>query len=414
MINFKISITEYFTNIGVSLYWSKTLTTIILLILILILCLISALLIKKVILKTINIVIEKSKGKWDDIFQQHKVFRKISQIAPALIIYYSISWALDGHPNWINFIQSLTYIYIVGIGILVFDSIFNAVNEIYNTYPYSKERPIKGFIQVGKIIIYSFGIILILGIILGKSPATLLTGLGAMAAVLMLVFKDSILGLVAGIQLITNKMVRIGDWISMPSHNADGTVFEITLNTVKVRNFDMTITTVPTYALVSSSFSNWRGMEESGGRRIKRSINIDMHSIHFCSEELLNKLENIIIISDYIKQKRQEIDKYNSSMNLSSTIMGNGRRLTNIGVFRKYIEEYLKRHTQINLNMTFLVRQLAANENGLPIEIYVFSKEKRWVYYEAIQADIFDHILAAIKLFELDIFQNITARNLTK
>jgi miniconductance mechanosensitive channel len=361
---------------------------------------------KKIILQTIKHIVQRSKASWDDIIYERKVFNRLSHMAPAIVIYYLIALAFPNAVGWVALIQKMTYIYMVLIGILVLDSLINALHEIYKQTPISKDRSIKGYIQVLQIVVYFFGIIIILAVLLGKSPGTLLAGLGALAAVLMLVFKDSILGLVAGIQLSLNKMVKIGDWITMPSQKADGTVIEITLNTVKIRNFDQTITTVPTYALVSQSFSNWSGMMESGGRRIKRSINIDLGTVQFCSEELLDKLEKIHYLTDYIKSRRKEVAEFNESKGVDQSIMANGRRLTNIGVFRKYIEEYLKAHPQINMEMTFLIRQLEPTETGVPIEIYVFSKEQRWVQYEGIQGDIFDHLLAAVKEFELRLYQN--------
>ncbi len=369
---------------------------------------------KKIILKSINQIAKKSKNTWDDVLVQRKVFNRLSHLAPAIVVYYLIAAAFPEAEGWVALVQKLTYVYMVIIGVLVMDSFINALHEIYKQTPISHDRPIKGYVQVVQIFVYFFGIIIVLAVIMGKSPGALLAGLGALAAVLMLVFRDSILGLVAGIQLSLNKMVKIGDWISMPSHNADGNVIEITLNTVKVRNFDMTITTIPTYALVSESFSNWRGMLESGGRRIKRSINIDVRSVKFCSEELLNKLEKVHHLTDYIKTRRKEVEEYNQSRGVDKSIMANGRRLTNIGVFRRYIEEYLKNHPQVNLDMTFLIRQLQATEKGVPIEIYVFSKEQRWVQFEQIQGDIFDHLLAGINEFELSLYQNPSGNDLSK
>ncbi len=368
---------------------------------------------KKIILQSIKQIVTKSKITWDDILLERKVFNRLSHLAPAIVIYYLIAIAFPDAEVWVTFVQKMAYIYMVIIGVLVLDSFVTALHEIYKQTPISKDRPIKGYIQVVQIIVYFFGAIIVLAVILGKSPGALLAGLGALAAVLMLVFRDSILGLVAGIQLSLNKMVKIGDWITMPSHNADGNVTEITLNTVKVRNFDMTITTIPTYALVSESFSNWRGMMESGGRRIKRSINIDIRSVKFCSEELLDKLEKVHHLTGYIKTRRKEVEEYNQSKGVDKSIMANGRRLTNIGVFRRYIEEYLKNHPQVNLNMTFLIRQLQATEKGVPIEIYVFSKEQRWVQFEQIQGDVFDHLLAAINEFELSLFQNPSGNDLS-
>ena len=369
---------------------------------------------KRIILQTIKQIVRKSKVTWDDVIFERKVFNRLSHLAPAIVVYYLIEVAFPEASGWVNFVQKLTYMYMVFIGILILDSFVTALHEIYKRNPISKDRPIKGYVQVLQIVIYFFGVITILAVLLGKSPGALLAGLGALAAVLMLVFRDSILGLVAGIQLSLNKMVKIGDWITMPSHNADGNVTEITLNTVKVQNFDKTITTIPTYALVSESFSNWRGMLESGGRRIKRSLYIDIRSIKFCSKELLDNLQRVHRLTDYIEKRRKEVEEYNKSQGVDQSIMANGRRMTNIGVFRKYIEEYLKHHPMINKDMTFLIRQLQTTEKGVPIEIYVFSKEKEWVKFESIQADIFDHLLAAINEFELSLYQNPSGNDISK
>jgi miniconductance mechanosensitive channel len=295
------------------------------------------------------------------------------------------------------------------LGISVFDALINGAHEIYLNLDVSKDRSIKGFIQIIKLVLYFIGGILILSVIFNKNPLYFLTGLSAMAAVLLLVFKDTILGFVASIQLTANNMVKLGDWITMPSHGADGDVIEITLNTVKVRNFDKTISTIPTYALVSESFSNWRGMKESGGRRIKRALHINVKSICFCTEEMLEKYEKIKLIADYIRQKRVEIEEDNKAKNLQKGDMLNGRRLTNIGVFRKYIESYIRNHPKIHgegSSFIAMVRQLQQTEKGLPLEIYAFSKEQNWAVYEGIQADVFDHLMAVIPQFDLSLFQN--------
>jgi miniconductance mechanosensitive channel len=294
------------------------------------------------------------------------------------------------------------------IVILAVDSFINALHEIYLNLPIGKSRPIKGYIQVVKIIIYFIGVIVIISIIAKESPKTLLAGLGAMVAVLILVFRDTILGFVASIQLSANNMVKPGDWIEMPGHNADGDVLDITLNTVKVRNWDKTITTIPTYALVSESFKNWKGMEESGGRRIKRSIRIDMNSVRFVDPEMAEKLKKIHLLKDYIETRQEEIRKYNEENKIDGSILVNGRRMTNLGTFRVYIEQYLKNHPKVHQGLTMLVRHLQPDETGLPIEIYVFCKELAWADYEKIQADIFDHILAVVPEFGLRVFQNPT------
>ncbi len=373
-----------------------------------ILCFIADFIAKRIILSILAVFIRKSKTDWDDILLEKKVFNRLSHFAPAIVVYYIIEQAIPGKEGWIGFIQSSTHIYMIVVGTMVFLSFFNAVNEIYNRLPASKNRSIKSYIQVVNIFLYFVAAILIVSILLGKSPGYFLGGLGAMAAILILVFKDSILGLVAGIQIAANDLLRPGDWISMPSKGADGNVIDITLNTVKVQNFDKTITTIPTYSLVSESFSNWRGMEESGGRRIKRAILIDVNSIKFCDNNMIDKFGKIELLKNYVKTKLDELNEYNEKNNIDDSIVVNGRRMTNIGTFKRYLEEYLRNNPNINLDMTFLVRQLQVTEKGLPIEIYVFSKVQEWVAYEQVQADIFDHIFAILPEFELKAFQNPT------
>ena len=276
------------------------------------------------------------------------------------------------------------------------------------------EIPIKGFIQVFKLIIYFVGGIFIISILLNKTPVYLFSSLAALTAVLMFIFKDAILGFVAGIQLTANRMVANGDWIEMPKYGADGDIIEIALTTVKVQNWDKTITTIPTYALITESFKNWRGMSESGGRRIKRSISIDMNTIQFCTEEMLGRFSKIQYITSYIEKNKIEVQKHNTLEQVDHSSLVNGRRMTNIGTFRAYVEAYLKNHPKINQEMTFLIRQLAPAENGLPIEIYVFSKDIAWANYESIQANIFDHIMAVVPEFDLRVFQDPTGRDFNK
>jgi miniconductance mechanosensitive channel len=340
---------------------------------------------KKIILNGIRTLVRKTKTQLDDILIKRRVFHKISHIVPALLIYFTARFIFKDYPTFEEIFERASLIYIVIIVILAVDSFINALHEIYLNLPIGKSRPIKGYIQVVKIIIYFIGVIVIISIIAKESPKTLLAGLGAMVAVLILVFRDTILGFVASIQLSANNMVKPGDWIEMPGHNADGDVLDITLNTVKVRNWDKTITTIPTYALVSESFKNWKGMEESGGRRIKRSIRIDMNSVRFVDPEMAEKLKKIHLLKDYIETRQEEIRKYNEENKIDGSILVNGRRMTNM-----------------------LVRHLQPDETGLPIEIYVFCKELAWADYEKIQADIFDHILAVVPEFGLRVFQNPT------
>ncbi len=369
---------------------------------------------RKIILQVLRRFAKKTKSTWDDILLEKKVFNRLAHIVPAIIIYYTIPFVLVDYEIILTVILVGTKIYLAFIVLLATDAIINSFYFIYNTLEVSKTRPIKGYVQVVKILVYFVAIIFIISIVRQKPPDKILAGLGAMAAVLMLVFKDTILGFVASIQLSANDMVRPGDWISMPSHGADGDVIDITLNTVKIQNFDKTICTVPTYALVSESFSNWRGMQESGGRRIKRHILIDMKSVKFCDDKMIQKFKKIHRLKEYIEQKEAELKKYNEELSIDNSVMVNGRRMTNIGTFRKYLEEYLKNHPKIHLGMTFLVRQLQPTEKGVPIEVYVFTNDNAWANYEAIQADIFDHIMAVLPEFELNVFQNPTGEDFKK
>lgn len=310
--------------------------------------------------------------------------------------------------GWAVLIQRASVVYMILAGLLVVNGFLNAVNDIYSSFDISRNKPIKGYLQVAKIILAIFVVVLAIAVLLDQSPVVLLSGIGAMTAVLMLVFKDSILGLVAGIQLSMNDMVRIGDWIEMPQYGADGDVIDITLHTVMIQNWDKTITSIPAYSMISGSFKNWRGMSDSGGRRIKRSILIDIESIKFCDEKMLHRFRNFQLIREYVETRQQEIAKHNQTRSVDDNELINGRRMTNVGTFRKYIKAYLKDHPKIHKGLTFLVRQLPPGEHGLPIEIYVFSNDQDWVNYEEIQADIFDHLLAVLPLFELTIYQRPT------
>ncbi|MEA1898390.1 MAG: mechanosensitive ion channel [Bacteroidota bacterium] len=369
---------------------------------------------KKLILRIIEAIIHKTKNTWDDIFIKKKVFSRLSHLVPALIILFSADLIFRDYPNLIPFINKAAYFYIIIIVMIVLNSVILTFNSIYNTFPISKSRNISGYVQVVQIVVMFTGIMVIISVIFDADLKGLFLGLGTFAAVLMLVFKDTILGFVASIQVSMNNMVNPGDWISMPGRKADGVVLEINLNTVKVQNWDKTISTIPTYALVSESFQNWRGMEESGGRRIKRSINIDMTSVKFCSEEMIQRFRKMQVLRNYINSKEKELNEFNEKHNIDPSVLANGRRMTNLGTFRKYMEGYLHAHPLIHDNMTFLVRQLQPNDKGIPIEIYVFSRDQEWANYEAIQADIFDHVLAVLPEFELKVFQNPTGSDFTK
>lgn len=365
---------------------------------------------KKLLLKFLKTAISKSKTEWDDIFFQHKVFERAILIIPALVVYVAAPLS-QGVQSWL---QRIAFCLIVFGLLLAFDKFLDAVNDIYRKFEASKMKPIKGYLQILKIAAYVVGAIIVISTLMDRSPLLLLGGIGAATAVLLLVFQNTILGFVASIQLIGNDMVRLGDWIEMPKYGADGDVIEITLHTVKVQNWDKTISTIPTYLMVSESFKNWRNMQETGGRRIKRAVNIDITSIKFCNEEMLERYKKIQYIREYLEFKTSDILKYNQTHNIDCSSIVNGRHLTNIGTFRAYIDAYLKHHPKIHQSMTRIVRQLDLSEHGLPVEIYAFTNTTNWNEYENIQADIFDHILAIIPEFDLQVFQSPTGYDLTR
>ncbi len=363
---------------------------------------------KRYLLRLVTHIIRKSKIKWDDILLERNVFSRLSHLAPVLIIYAMAPIVFVEYEAGVSAMRLVSLIYTVIVGLMVVDAFLNSVVDIYRTFDFSRKMPIRGFIQVIKIVIYSFAGITIISIVLGKNPSVLMGGLGAMTAVLLLVFKDSILGFIAGIQLTTNNMIHIGDWIEMSKYGADGDVIDISLMTVKVQNWDKTIATIPAHALISDSFRNWRGMSESGGRRIKRTLYIDMTSIKFCTEAMLERFKKFQYITDYVEKMTEDVAKFNADASVDDSELINGRRLTNVGTFRAYVAAYLRNHPEINQEMTFLVRHLDPMSKGLPIQVYVFCKDQVWANYEAIQADIFDHILAVVEQFDLRVFQEPT------
>jgi miniconductance mechanosensitive channel len=366
---------------------------------------------RHIIRKVIAKIVEKSATQWDDIILKHGVVDHLLRLVPALVLQLLVTIPLSGLPEVASLVRTAIHIYMLVVTILVLDALLNAALEIYRRYPVSERFSLRAIVQVAKIIIYFVFGIIILSLLLNRSPLAFLGGLGALSAVLLLIFKDAILGFVAGIQLTGNNMVRRGDWIQMPKYGADGDVLEITLTTVKVQNWDKTITTVPTYALISDAFKNWRGMEESGGRRIKRSIAIDMTTVKICDQAMIERFRKFAYISDYIEQKQTELAKWNVEHGVGDDELINGRRLTNLGTFRAYVVAYLRQHPMVHQDMTFLVRQLQPTEKGVPIEIYVFSKDQRWVHYEDIQSDIFDHIIAVVPEFGLRVFQQPTGQD---
>jgi miniconductance mechanosensitive channel len=356
---------------------------------------------KRVLLEALQRFVRRTRTDWDDVLQEKRFFTRLSHIAPALVIYASAAL----FPDYADFITNVAVAYMALVGLLAVDALLNAVMSVYNRFELSRSRPIRGYVQALKAFLFVIGGIAILGTLIDESPWKLISGIGALTAIVLLVFKDSILGFVASIQVSVNDMVRIGDWIEMSKYGADGDVVDINIQCVKVRNWDKTITTIPTYALVSDSFKNWRGMQESGGRRIKRSIHKDMNSVKFCSPEMIHRFRKFAFLENYIEEKLTEVEEYNKKMGFDLSEKVNGRRLTNLGTFRGYIREYLLNHPRLHDEMTLLVRHLSPTAHGLPIEIYVFTNDIRWAEYESIQADIFDHILAVLPEFELRVFQ---------
>ncbi|MDD4565037.1 MAG: mechanosensitive ion channel [Eubacteriales bacterium] len=362
---------------------------------------------KKIILRVLEKAIVRSKTQWDNFLLKNKVFDRLIHIIPAFVIH-ALAPIFSDYQIWI---QRIAFCYFVIIIVLVLDKIFDAINDIYNNFEVSKEKPIKGFFQVLKIFAYMIGIIVIIAVLINRSPLVLLGGIGAATAVLLLIFQNSILGFVASIQLASNNMLQIGDWIEMSQYGADGAVLEISLHTVKVQNWDNSITTIPTSALISESFKNWRGMQESGARRIKRAVHIDTTSIKVCNEEMLERYSKIQYIEKYIEDKKKEIMEYNNMNDIDASSIVNGRHLTNIGTFRAYVVNYLKNHPGLHKDRTQMVRLINPTERGIPIEVYAFTKSTVWVDYEAVQSDIFDHILAIVPEFDLRAFQNPTGHD---
>ena len=353
---------------------------------------------------------KKTTNQLDDLIIEKKIINKGMHIIPSILIFtmLPLAYPSPADKEILVLLQKLCQIYIITVSLLFINSLLNLGVELFHRNDKFKDKPLKGFVQIVQVILFSVGIILLISILINESPSTIFTGIGASAAILMLVFKDTILGFVAGIQLSANDMLRVDDWISMPKYGADGTVIEITLNTVKVKNFDNTISTIPPYALISESFQNWRGMRESPGRRIKRSITLDMNSVKFCTPEMLEKYRKISLLAGYIDDTENKLQTYNQANQIDNTILVNGRRQTNLGVFRAYLQRYLESLPEVNKEMICMVRHLQPTEKGIPMELYFFSSIKDWVIYETIQADVFDHVLAVIPEFDLQIFQELS------
>lgn len=367
---------------------------------------------RKILLRVVAQLVKKTKATWDDIVFDHKVMVHLSRMVAPIVIYAFVPLAFaDTGSATMEFVRRICLVYILVAFLNFVNSFLKAVYTVYSEKEQFRDRPLKGLLQTLQVILWLVGGIVIVGELIGRDPLSLLAGLGASAAILMLVFKDSIMGFVSGVQLSANDMLKVGDWIAMPKYGADGTVMEVTLNTVKVRNWDNTITTIPPYLLVSDSFQNWRGMRESGGRRVKRSINIDMTSVKFCTPEMLEKYRKIQLLKAYVEQTERVVREYNEERGIDNSILVNGRRQTNLGVFRAYLTAYLKSLPTVNQEMTCMVRQLQPTDHGIPMELYFFCAIKDWVPYEGVQADVFDHVLAIIPEFDLQVFQSPSGRD---
>ena len=403
---------ELFLQAGLSNSLASLLSTIALVLIVLFLSWLSNLFAKAVILKIVTSIVRKKISTWDDIFIKHKVFTRLSHLAPALVIWFMAGWALKDYPTWLTAVHKLAYIYIVIIGMVVVNSFIESWHEIYNTLPISKHRHIKGYVQLLKIFVVLIALLVVVSVVFKKDITSILAGLGAMAAVLILVFKDTLLGLVASIQLSADRMLIVGDWITIPNREVDGIVTDITLNTVKVQNFDKTIITIPAYSLVNESFQNWKGMEEAGVRLIKRSILIDMKSIRFLDEELRDKLCRIPVLKEYIESIDKQVNTTGNKLNDIDTPFFNSLKITNLGIFRYYAETYLRKIPMIDTDQTIILRHKTPEGNGLPLQVYVFTKNNKFVPFENTQSEIFEHLLAMLKEFGLNVFQQPTGDDL--
>lgn len=360
---------------------------------------------KWIIKNFVHSFFKKTSTKWDDIIIEFKLLNNLVQLIPVLIVKSLAPAVFVNFPQALPAVINLLDLIIILVITRVILSVVKALEFILSSSPLFKSKPIASYFQLARIVIYIAVGILMLSTLMGKSPIYFLSAFGAMTAIVLLIFKDTILGLVASVQISANDMVRVGDWIEMPKFNADGSVVAMNLNTVKISNWDKTVTSVPTYYFITDSFKNWRGMQESGGRRIKRAIHINIRSIKFVAPEMRERFKKYYLIRDFVERRQEEIAAYNREHDIDTTALINGRRMTNIGVFRHYTQAFLNNHKNIRKDMTLMVRQLPPDDRGVPIEVYCFTSTVVWAEYEEIQSDIFDHLFAAAKHFELEIFQ---------
>ena len=399
-----------FEGFGIDSVWAGLLVNVVGAVALVFLSWLAYLLAKRVVLRAIRFLSSKTSTDWDKVLIEYKVFARLSNVVPALVAHVLAPILFEGVESLVGFVQGLAKVYLVVVLLFTLQALLKGLLSIYQRYDISKRIPIKGLLQAVMLAVCFVGGVFIISIVMGREIGTLMAGLGAMVMGFLFVFKDAIMGLVAGIQIAINDTVRKGDWIEMKGHGVDGDVIDVSLTTVKVQNFDKTVVSIPASKLITESCRNWRGMKDSGGRRIKRPIHIDMRSIRFADEGLLEKFQRFDLLKGYLQSRLDEVNAHNQTVNTDLSELVNGRRLTNIGTFRAYIMAYLKNHPQIRQDRTFLIRQLEPGDNGLPIEIYIFTDTTVWAEYEAIQADIFDHLLAVIPEFDLAPFQNSTGK----
>lgn len=399
-------------NVGIADETAIYLRLLILFILMVLVAGITYYLCKKIITNYVYRLFQKTSTTWDDILVENKVLNNLAHIVPAVFVKILAPTIFVDFGNILPVVIRLTDIYLLIISFTIIFAFLKVAEFALSKHPTFQDKPLMSYFQLIRIVLYIIAFILVLSSLLDKSPIYFLSAFGALTAILLLVFKDTILGLVASVQISTNDMVRVGDWVEMPKFNADGDVIAINLNTVKVKNWDKTITTIPTYYFITDSFKNWRGMAETGGRRIMRSVLINTQTVKFISPETREAYKKYHLISDYIVERQAEIDSHNNKEDIDDSVLINGRRMTNLGVFRIYLENYLKSTPNIRQDMTIMVRQLSIEERGVPMEIYCFTNTTDWLAYEAIQADIFDHLLAAASYFGLEIYQPPTGKDI--
>lgn len=397
---------EWFKQLGLGDQMTHILNSIALLMGVFIVLIIVDFIVRKVLIGVFSKLINRSATKWDDYLIENKFFSNLSMVVLLMVANGFVPLIFRGFPSMLNFLDKAFSIIIALFILRLINSLLKTGRDILKTRKAFVDKPLDSYFQVVQIFLIFVGGTIVFTVLTGKTPTDFLISMGAASAILMLVFKDTILGFVASIQVSANDSVKIGDWIEMPKFNADGDVVQINLNNIRVRNFDRTIVTIPTYTLLSESFTNWRGMSQSGGRRIKRAVNIKISSIRYMSDEEIESLKKIALLKPYIEERQVEIVTYNKEHHLDTSIPVNGRRMTNVGLFRAYLTAYAKAHPDIQKGATTMIRQLAPNQYGLPLELYMFTNGTGWIYYEDVMADIFDHLFASVKYFDLEVFES--------